>query len=408
MPRRARERRIPARNDGELALDARRARERRVQRGIDGQRGIDERAAVDENLKERILRAYGSPGHPIAFSGVNTVANFYKISKKRAQEILRENDAYVLHKEFKTPTEYNPYYIYKQRQLVQGDLIDIQKIKEKNDQIQYLFLLIDVFSKKMWVYPLKDKKGKTVLQALRHWLAQIDQPPITLETDQGSEFKNEVVSSFLQAKGIEQQFAIGTCKAAIAERANKSLQYLIFKYLTHTESLRYIDRLQDFVSTYNDRKHRTILMKPNEADLARNERKVRSFHMRRWAKIKRKIPKLKLGDMVRVKTAAKAVHSSRRAYAEQYNGEYFRIVRINRTLPIPLYYLRSMDTGEFIEGGFYPNELSVVRGNVFKIDKILQRRTVRRQRQVLVRWKYFGQTHDEWIPEETLEEIPRG
>ncbi len=95
MPRRARRRRIQPRIDEELALDAGRARERRVQRGIDG------RVAVDENLKERILRAYGSPGHPIAFSGVDTVANFYKIGKKRAKEILRENDAYVLHKEFK-------------------------------------------------------------------------------------------------------------------------------------------------------------------------------------------------------------------------------------------------------------------------------------------------------------------
>ncbi len=104
----------------------------------------------------------------------------------------------------------------------------IFKKKAKNDQIQYLFLLIDVFTKKIWVYPLKDKKRSTVLNALCQWLAQLDHLPKILETDQGCEFKNEVVSSFLQARGIEQQFAIGTCKAAIAERANKSFQYLIF------------------------------------------------------------------------------------------------------------------------------------------------------------------------------------
>ena len=59
----------------------------------------------------------------------------------------------------------------------------------------------------MWVNPLKDKKGSTVLKALRHWLAQLDQLTKILETDPGREFKNEVVSSFLQAEGIEQQFA---------------------------------------------------------------------------------------------------------------------------------------------------------------------------------------------------------
>ena len=383
------------------------ARRRAVgQRNADGPRA-DNAIQLGEDLKERVLRAYSSPGHPIAFSGLDAVADFYKISKRKAQEILRHSDAYVLHKEFKKPAKYNPYFIYRRRQLIQGDLIDIQQIKTENNNVQHLMLLIDAFTKKMWVYPLKDKRGITVLTAIRQWVNSLDRRPEIFETDQGREFNNREVRAYLESKGIEQQFAIGTCKAAMAERANKTLQELIFKYLTHTESLSYIDKLRAFVDTYNKRKHRTVQMSPNEADKVQNERRVLGIHMQNWAKINRKQPKLKLGDMVRVKTAAKAIHSSRRAYAEQYNGEYFRIVRINRRLPIPMYYLRSMDSGDFIEGGFYSNELSVVRGNVFKIDRVLQRRVRGRQRQVLVRWKYFGQAHDEWIPERTLIELPR-
>ena len=35
----------------------------------------------------------------------------------------------------------------------------------KNNNVKYLFYVIDIFTKYGWVKPLKDKKGKTVLNA---------------------------------------------------------------------------------------------------------------------------------------------------------------------------------------------------------------------------------------------------
>ena len=349
--------------------------------------------------KEDIIRRYKTPGHPIAFSAPGAVAKHYPaVTQKRAKEALEHIDTYVLHREFKRPKIFNPYYIYKRRDLVQADLIDISSIKNQNDNVRYLLLIIDVFSRKVWMYPLVNKTKEAMVSKLTHWLAHLDRKPVAFSTDGGTEFWNRPVSTLLRSNNVDQQLAIGTSKASYAERANKTLQILIYKYLTDQETLRYVDVLDQLVSTYNKRGHRSLAqLSPNEADLARNQRRIRDIHMQRYAKVKRKKPTFKLGDMVRIKTESKQIVSSRRAYAEQYHGEYYLIERINRRLPIPLYYLRGMDDGVRIDGGFYANELSKVRGDVFKIERVLQRRGAGRRLQLKVRWKYFGPRWDQWI-----------
>lgn len=361
------------------------------------------------NLRKRILRAYNRPGHPVAFSAPATVAEHFNVPLKFAKEALEHDDAYTLHREYKQPRVYNPYYTHSRREQVQADLIDVGKISEQNDGCKFLLVLIDIFTKKCWVYPLKNKSANEMFPAMQRWLRRLRQPPAKLVTDRGLEFTNRRLQGLLREHNVEWFAAGGTMKAAIAERVNKTLQVLIYKYLTANETTRYIDKLPAIVASYNRRPHRTLKgMAPNMADLPRNEGLVQSIHHLRYEKIARhrktELP-YKVGDVVRVKTEAKKVSSSNRAYAEQFHGEYFVITRINRTLPIAMYYLRSLDTGEHIEGGFYANELQRQRGDVYKIERVLRRRTRNGVREVRVKWKYFGDRWNEWIPEDAIVQV---
>ena len=355
-------------------------------------------------LKEEILNSFHTPGHPIAYSAPSAVARFFNISEKKVRDILEHSDTYVLHREYKRPRVFNPYFIYNRRELVQADLIDIQSIHTTNDNVKYLLVIIDVFSRKIWVYPLKRKNSGSMMEALRAWQQDIDRLPEVFSTDHGTEFFNRPVQNFFASNNVDQQLAVGTSKAAIAERVNKTLQILIYKYLTDKETLRYIDVLPQLVETYNNRKHRALAYQfsPNEADLPRNEPEVLGIHRARIQKVKRKKPKFKVGDIVRVKTDSRVIDTAKRAYAEQFRGEYFTIFRVNTRLPIPLYYLRSNNTNEEIRGGFYAEELQRVQGNVYKIEAVLRRRVRRRRREALVKWKYFGPEHNSWIPERDL------
>jgi hypothetical protein len=111
---------------------------------------------------------------------------------------------------------------------------------------------------------------------------------------------------------------------------------------------------------------------------------------------------LKCTDLVRVKTDPHKISQNRRAYAEQFTGEYFKIVRINRTMAVPMYYLRSINNNDMIEGAFYGEELQRQRGNVWKIERVLARRTRRGVAEVKVKWKNFSDDHNSWIPERDI------
>ena len=47
----------------------------------------------------------------------------------------------------------------------EADLVDMQKLKDKNDGVYFLLIVIDVFSRFMWVEPLENKLEDTVINA---------------------------------------------------------------------------------------------------------------------------------------------------------------------------------------------------------------------------------------------------
>ena len=47
------------------------------------------------------------------------------------------------------------------------DLADMQSLSKYNKAIKYLLCLIDLFSKYVWVIPLKDKRGTSIVNAFQ-------------------------------------------------------------------------------------------------------------------------------------------------------------------------------------------------------------------------------------------------
>ncbi len=359
--------------------------------------------------RERVIRAYTAPGHPTAYSAPAAVARFHHIPQARAKRHLEHAQPYTLHREYKGPRAYNPYYVHGRREEVQADLIDVSKLAAHNDGIRFLLLYIDIFTKRVWVHALRRKSAVRVERAIRHWLTHLDAPPRVFTTDLGLEFRNRAVQALLREFGVEWRGAVGTLKACFAERANKLLQILIHKYLTHGETLRYVDKLRALVRTYNTRGHRTLEgMSPRAADRPANEAAVQAilhaqYERRGRGRARRQANlRFRVGDLVRLKTHAGKVSSSRRAYAQQFHGEYYRVVRINRTLPIPMFHLRLLDTGELIKGGLYAEQLQRQRGNIFLIERVFMHRVRRGVPWIFVKWMWFGPRWNEWIREDSV------
>ena len=50
--------------------------------------------------------------------------------------------------------------------ILPADLAEMVSLSSKNKNVKYVLCVIDVFTKYAWFKPRKDKKGKTVLNAL--------------------------------------------------------------------------------------------------------------------------------------------------------------------------------------------------------------------------------------------------
>ena len=65
------------------------------------------------------------------------------------------------------------------------DLAEMESLPSEDENVKYLLYVIDVFTKYAWVKPLKDKKGKTVLNAFIEIVNESNRKPDKLWVDQG-------------------------------------------------------------------------------------------------------------------------------------------------------------------------------------------------------------------------------
>ena len=360
--------------------------------------------------RENILQRYVTPGEEIAFGGRNLVAKNTNLTSEEAnRNILSYNYSYGLHRNYRRPKFFNPYFVNSPRQQVQCDLIDIKRLKQDNDAVQYLLVCIDIFSRFCWVQTMKNKSALVCKTALENVLEEMDPLlPSIIAVDRGLEFENGPVRQLLRNKNIKMIHPTSpTSKAAYAERMNQTLQNLIYKYLTEKQTNRYVNVLQNLVHTYNNRPHRSLNNKtPSYAERDINIPTMRSILWENRAKViktgRKMKPRFQVGDRVRIRKEQRVFD---RGYNEKFTAEYFEVTSVNHRLPIPTYTLKSLDDGEVVAGDFYGNELQLTKGDVWKVEKVIKRRKRGRRNEVFVKWLGFGNRHNSWVDERDIQDV---
>ena len=70
------------------------------------------------------------------------------------------------------------------------DLADVQLISKFNKGFRFLLCVLDIYSKYVWVIPLKDKKGTTITNAFQKIGDESNRKTNRIWVDKGSEFYN--------------------------------------------------------------------------------------------------------------------------------------------------------------------------------------------------------------------------
>ena len=144
-----------------------------------------------------------------------------------------------------------------------ADFVEIIPYSKVNKGFKYFITVIDIFSKYAWDVPVKSKNGKDVTVAVKSILDQ-GRVPENMHTDRGKEFYNSQFENLMQLHNIKLYSTYSNLKASIIERFNRTLKNMMWLQFSLQGNYKWIDILHTLISKYNNRKHRTIGMKPGE------------------------------------------------------------------------------------------------------------------------------------------------
>lgn len=354
-------------------------------------------------MEEELAGVYYDPSNPLSYSGASPFIKHFK-SKYHPNQLkdwLGSQDTYTLHKPARKRFPRNRYVVYRINELWQADLNDMRGLKEYNDGYGYLLTIIDVFSKKLYTKALRQKTAKEVIRAFTSIFEEFGVKPKNIQSDKGTEFVAKDVRMFLKANKVNYFTTKNPdVKAAVVERVNRTLKSRMWRYLTYKNTYRYIDVLDRLVEAYNNSKHRSIKMAPNEVNVKNSFRVWMNLY---GSPTKHSKPKYKLGDHVKI---SKNKGTFEKGYETNWSDETFVITRVHK-FPIPLYSIKDLNQ-ESIDGMFYEHELQKVlieSDRVYKVDKIVDTRGSGRSKKYLVKWVGYSDAFNTWIRAEDLKKL---
>ena len=132
-------------------------------------------------------------------SGFKKLKNTTKSSSlERSSSILADE----LHKPIIRKFDKRKVYSQFKDNIWGEDLADMESLSRKNKSIKYLLCVIDLYSKYVFVIPLKDKKGISIVNAFNKIIKQSNRKPNKIWVDQGGEFYNNVFEKWLSDNDI--------------------------------------------------------------------------------------------------------------------------------------------------------------------------------------------------------------
>ncbi len=313
-------------------------------------------------MEKTLEYLYTNLDQPTAFSGAKRISKAANASIKKTSEWLGNQRSYSLHKASRKPKTFRkyktPYYSYQ----LQTDLLQMPPYRG----YKYILTIIDIFSRYMWAFPLKNKTPIGVVKAFQQLFQQVK--PFYIQSDKGTEFYNKPFKTLLKKHDVKLFSVFSTHKASIVERAQKTLKSKITRYLTHANTKDWVRVLDKIVKAYNNSEHGHHKLTPEDARKQSNWQML--FNKTGKSKHCTEKSKLKIGDTVRVSL----LHSVfKKEYHQKWSEQIYTIQAISRR-DCPLMYSLLDYLGEVVEGKFYKEELQKIGKPVtFPIEKIIRK-----------------------------------
>ena len=215
--------------------------------------------------------------------------------------------------------------------------------------------------------------------------------PSMLWTDKGGEFISKHFKEFLKKKKIKLYHTENEEKSSIAERWNRTMKNRMWKMFSANNNTVYWNKIDKLVNAYDNTKHSSVKMTPNEASKKENEEKVFVNLYGDLIYWKPKKPKFTIGNKVRILKYKRRIFD--KGYTPNWTEEVFVVDKVSPTKPVTYEIVDSM--GEEIEGSFYKKELQKAKQQTFRIEKVIRRDN--KKKKALVKWKGYSDKFNSWL-----------
>ena len=176
--------------------------------------------------------------------------------------------------------------------------------------------------------PSQNKNAQTIEDSFENILISSKRKPILIDSDRGKEFYNIIFQDFLNKNSIKLFSRNSSYGAVFAERFNRTIRDLLKKIVFEKGDANWVDVLPTITKQYNNRKHTSTKLSPEDGSLKKNEGFVYKNLLDKRKKVK---PKFQINDLVRTADLKKSFSKEN---TTNWSYKLFKITEIiNDTVP---------------------------------------------------------------------------
>ena len=258
---------------------------------------------------------------------------FYQLAKKQGLKITLKQIEEFLNKQhvaqvYSKKIVQKPGHIvaFNPDERVEMDLIDMTKFERQNKGYGWIFLLVDIFTRRAYAYMMKKKTETNIEEILKQFFTK--HKPEVVISDNEAGFKSKVVQKLMDKNEIYHSMVEPQDHKALAvvDRCVQTVKNAIYKYMKGEGTSKYIDELPTIIQSYNETPNMGIEdIAPNDATEKENIITLQILNHKKDLINKKNRVVLHVGDTVRIK---KKQNSFVRSYDEKYSEEQYTIEEI--------------------------------------------------------------------------------
>jgi len=355
-----------------------------------------------------LLSLYFNPKNPGSYQGPERLKKAvdedgkYSITFEQIDDWLSNQEPYSLNRNVLRNFERGRVLVTGIDDQWEADLADMQSYAKSNDDMKYLLFVIDVFSRYLWVEPLKDKTANEISGAFDAILGDTSRHPRRLRTDAATDFTSNTFQKLMKGENITHFVTHSEKQANYVERVIQTIKKRLFRFMVAQNTEQYLPALQHLVDSYNNTWHSGIKARPADVD---SSNETRLWWQMYWGdepfepgrhREKSVSFKYKQGDIVRMSVLRSALQ---REYTSKWTIELFKVSDRFERQEQPIYKLVDW-VNDPVQGTFYEFELQRISqpDPFFKVEKILKYKGRGDAKQALVQWKGWPKKFNSWEP----------